>query len=367
MITPTRGAIYLLLAGAVALAATDARADGTPSSSRLLDEGYAAKAKGDAAAAADAFRRAKDAGADPQIVAMELAYLAEASGDPDEARARFGDALQGPSTELRDRASRERALLPAHLSADLYADTFGWDRVAGTSNGNSVVPTVRVRALYRPILSLPVDLYLSAQATRDTASRGYVGSALPQIYADDYATFGGGLRVRLWSNHVELFAQAGPAFDLLRDGRAPVALDVRGGGLAYFDTPDCAPAPEHGARAGVWPCAEVYGEAVFVSRFDDNVIGFARPRAGVGYLVTGPVVWQAMAEARAGKDRNDDYWNNFADAGFGQRWRLLVPFRLDLMISADAGTYFGLANRDPAPSRLGYVDARALAATYVEF
>ena len=342
----------------------------TPSKARstmALEEAYEAKATGDAVAATAAFRRAQAAGVDPQLVAMELGYLAESSGDPDEAQARFGDAQEGPSPELRDRAGRERALLPGHLHSDLYADAFGWNRVAGVSNGDSIVPTVRVRAFYRPVLSLPVELYLSAQATRDTASRGYVGSALPQVYADDYATFGGGVRARLWNNHIDLFAQVGPALNLLNDGRAPVALDMRAGALAYVETPGCAPAREHGARAGLWPCAEAYGEAVFVSRFNDNLIAFARPRAGVGYLVTGPVAWQMMGEARAGKDLNDDYWNNFADAGFGPRWRLLAPFRLDLMVSADAGRYFGLSGHDPAPARLGYVDGRALATTYVEF
>ena len=94
---------------------------------------------------------------------------------------------------------------------------------------------------------------------------------------------------------------------------------------------------------------------------------FARPRASIGYLVSGPVLWQGVVETRAAKDVNDDYYNNFADGGVGHRWRLLAPFRVDLLVSANAGSYYGLAGKDPAPSRLGYADLRALFSTYVEF
>jgi hypothetical protein len=344
-----------------------AEAPRPPSAASALDEAYRAKAAGDAAGAAAAFRRARAAGANPQLVSMELGYLAAQGGNPDEAQARFREAERGPDADMGAQARRELGVLPKHLYADVYADAFGWDRVAGPSNGSSVVPVVRVRGFYRPVLSVPVDLYVSGQATRDTASHGFVGTALPKIYADNYATFGGGARARLFGKRVDLFAQAGPAFDLLDDGRDRVVLDVRGGAIGYVETAACAPAPERRAKAAFWPCLEAYAEATYVSRFHDNVMGFARPRAAAGYLMTGPVLWQAALEARAAKDLNKDYWNNFADAGAGHRWRLLAPFRFDLRLTVNAGAYYGLAGRDPAPSKLGYVDARGLATTYVEF
>jgi hypothetical protein len=339
----------------------------TPADAALA-EAYRAKAAGDRKTAAQAFWRAKSAGADAQLVAMELGYLAAASGDEDEAHLRFGEAEQGPDRDRGEAARRERSLLPRHLHfhADAYADAFGWNRVAGRTNGNSVVPMLRVRGAYQPFLALPLDVYVSAQATRDSASRGYDGGALPQIYADNYAILGAGLRVKLWKR-LELFGQVGPAFNLLDDGRDRRALDARGGALTYMETAGCAPAPESRARGGFWPCLEGYAEGIYVSRFRNNVTAFARPRAAAGYLLTGPVLWQAALEARASKDLNNDYWNNFADGGIGHRWRLLAPFRVDLLLTANAGSYFGLQGRDPAPSRLSYVDARGLATTYVEF
>src|SRR6185436_9296602 len=118
--------------------------------------------------------------------------------------------------------------------------------------------------------------------------------------------------------------------------------------VVYAETRGCAPAPEGGTKAGLWPCLEVYGEAVYASRFGDDVVAFARPRAGAGYLATGPVLWQAIVEGRAAVDANHDYWNNFADAGIGHRWRLLAPLRVDLLFTVNAGSYYGLSGRDPA-------------------
>jgi tetratricopeptide (TPR) repeat protein len=337
-----------------------------PPATSALDEGYRAKAKGDLAAARTAFERARANPTQAQIASMELGYLAASAGDPDTARARFDEAAIGANADLGAQARRERNTLPRHVFGDAYFDAYGWDRRAGaTTSDPIVVPTLRMRAFLRPVLSIPVDAYAAAQVVRDTASRGFVGLALPKVYADNFATFGAGLRAKLW-RRLELFAQIGPAINLLDDGRDRTALDVRGGALMYAETRDCGPPPEHGVRARFLPCGEVYAEGIYASRFNNDVMAYARPRAAAGYLVMGPVLWQIVAEGRAGKDLNNDYWNNFADAGIGPRWRLLAPFRFDLLFTASAGAYFGLANRDPAPSRLTYGDLRVLASTYLE-
>src|SRR5205823_2029552 len=130
----------------------------------------------------------------------------------------------------------------------------------------------------------------------------------------------------------------------------------RGGVVLYAETSRCAMAPVHGAWLGFVPCAETYAEAVYVSRFNNNVIALGRPRVAGSYMITGPVAWQVFAEGRVAKDSNRDYYNNLADAGVGQRWRLLAPLRVDLLVSVNSGSYFGLWNHDPAPSRLAYTD-----------
>lgn len=336
-----------------------------PPKPSALSEGYRAKASGDLPAARQAFERARADASESQLASMELGYLAASAGDPETARVRFEEAANGRDTSIGEQARRERRTLPRHFFADAYLDAYGWQRAAGVSNGSALVPTLRLRAFLRPKLDVPIDFYVSGQVTRDTASRGYVGLALPKIYSDNYAVFGAGLRAKLWKR-LDLFAQAGPALNLLDDGKDRTALDVRAGAMFFTETRDCAPPPEKGVRARFLPCAEVYAEGIYVSRFDNDIIGYGRPRAAAGLLLTGPVLWQIVAEGRVGKDTNNDYWNNFADAGGGPRVRLLAPFRFDLLFTASGGTYFGLVNRDPAPSQLTYADLRVLASTYLE-
>jgi hypothetical protein len=329
---------------------------------------YRAKAEHRLAEADDDFARARAAGADPQRVAMELGYLASERGEADDAQLHFQEALHGPDADIAEAAHRELAVGPRHLWADVYAEALGW---APTAGGHllpaTVVPTVRARAFWRPVLDLDLHLYAYAQATRDTASTAGVAVGIPVIYADDYGLFGAGVRFRLWEGRIGLFAQAGPAVDLLPGSKSPVLFDARAGFDLFAETPRCAPPPRHDVSAAFEPCAEVYAEVTYASRFDNNVFAFARPRAGFTYLMTGPVAWQLVGEVRVAKDINADYYNNFADAGGGPRFRLLSPFRLDLLATADGGTYFGLHGRDPAPHPLAYGAIRLEAATYLEY
>jgi hypothetical protein len=341
------------------------RAGGTHATD-LLALAYRAKSEHRLADAQVAFEGARVAGANPQLVSIELGYLAAARGDFDDARGHFAEAQQGPDRGVAEQAGRELGVSPRHWWGDFYADALGAESTSGQASGPALlVPTARVRAYYRPSLGLDLNFYAYAQATRDTASAAAGPAGVPAIYADDYAMLGVGARFRLWEGRVGLFAQAGPAWNLVRPGATE--LDARAGFDLYAELPQCAPAPEKELRVQLTPCAEVYVEGVYASRFDNNVIGLARPRGGLTYMVTGPVAWQVVAEGRAGKDLNNDYYNNFVDAGAGPRWRLLAPFRLDLLVTADAGTYLGLHGRDPAPDRLAYTALRLEASTYLEY
>jgi hypothetical protein len=198
------------------------------------------------------------------------------------------------------------------------------------------------------------------------ASKGRGSAGLVEIYADNYALFSAGLFARFWQGRAAAFAQLGPAIDLLDDGRERLTFDGRAGLFAGHESAGCG-APGTATGWQLTPCGEGYGEATYVSRFDHNLIGFLRGRAGVTYLRTGPLLWQGLAEMRTATDRNHDYYNNFADVGGGQRFRLtgVVPF--DLTVGAHVGRYFGVAGRDPAPARLGYFDWRLVGSTYVGF
>lgn len=321
-----------------------------------LSAAYQRKARGDLGGAAEAFRAARAAGAEPQRVALELAYTQLALGDTTGARDELVTASRGPDAGLADQARHQLALLPGAWWGDVYAEAFGWHRAHGAAGSTDLVPTLRVRAMRRLAPSPELDAYVFAQATRDTASR--TAGAVPQIYADDRALAGAGVLARLWRRRLGVFAQIGPAVPLI--GGAQLALDVRAGGYLAASTEACA-------QRGRATCAEIYAEGVYTSRFDHDVQGLVRGRLARGYLDTGAVSWQLFAEARAAVDRNGDYYNNLVDAGAGPRWQLRARIPVDVLLGGHVGRYLGRANRDPAPRALGYADVRILATTYVEF
>lgn len=336
--------------GEVALAPTEAEA--------WMDEGYRLKALGDAVGAALAFDSARTAGFDPQRVALELAYLAGELDQPARMAAQLELAARGPDPALAAQARAELAALrPARpWRWDLYGETFSWWRLRGPEETADAVPTFRLRTLHRAWSGLPLDLYAVIQATRDLASRPATAVSGPRILADNSALVGAGLLLRPWP-WLGLFAQAAGASPLADDGREALALDLRAGAYAGLETSRCAPSSA-GARLVLLPCAELYAEAVWLSRFRDDVVALARGRAAVTWLVTGPLAWQVVAELRGAADTNRDWYDNLADAGAGLRWRLSRPARLDLLVSAHAGRYLGVAGRDPAPERLTFTDLR---------
>lgn len=354
-----RGCIALV-ASLVAIA-TDANAD--PAADNLLATAYDKKARGDDRGAIEAFIAARDAGAAPQRISLELAYVHLANGDVVAARGELEAAATGPDLKLAAQARRQLDELPSKWWADFYAESFAWQRTRGEVENGDVVPTVRMRGLRRFSDRVDFNAYAYGQATRDFASRGF-GAGVPAIYADNRALLGGGLLLRLVNRRLGLFAQAGPALSLINDGKDFIELDARGGAFVALASAACnvqGPIVE----AGTW-CAELYSEAVYTSRFDHDTQGFLRARTSFTYAETGPVSWQMFMELRGAADVNGDYYDNFIDSGMGPRWRLRRPLPLDLLISGHIGSYLGRENIDPAPKQVDYVDVRMLLTTYVE-
>jgi len=329
----------------------------------LLAIAYEKKARGDEAGAVEAFLAARDAGIAPQRIALELAYVHLAHNETSAARTELETAAKGPDQALAAQAQKQLDQLPGRWWADVYAESYSWRRVGGDARTTDLVPTLRVRGLRRLSETTDIHAYLFGQATRDVASHG-IGAGVPQIYADNHALAGAGAMIRLADRHIGLFAQAGPALALVDDGKDVVQLDVRGG--AFLSLASAACYVQGGIVENDTWCAELYSEAVYTSRFDNDIQAFARQRTGFSYLETGPVSWSMYFELRAAADKNGDYYDNFVDFGIGPRWRLRRPVPIDLLIGGHVGSYLGRENIDPIPERKDYVDLRVLVTTYLE-
>lgn len=370
-----------------------------PAAHQALDEAYSLKAMGNLSDAVLAFEKALEAGAAPQLVALELGFIAATQGDAEKARSYFHDAAAGEDATLAAHAKRELSALapeaavfpnetasvgmpgldyveepfripatarPWSWSADVYADAYGWQRRKGHEVADDVVFTVRLRALYRLLENADLDAYLVGQGTRDLASTSRGDRGVPVIYADNHAMLGGGLLLRAWERRIGFFAQAGPVAKLVDDGRDTEDVEVRAGAFLGVESSQCSKKP-HVTAFIAWPCAELYSEAVYVNRYDNNLIAFTRVRTGLSYFAAHPLLSQFVIEVRGGVDKNQDFFNNFVDGGLGHRFRFVEPLRFDVMLGAHGGTYLGVEGRDPAPDPLYYVEMRLQAATYLEF
>ncbi len=342
----------------------------TPESSRdWLQLAWARKADGDLEGAEEALLAALEAGGDEATIALELGYLYHSQERYDESEEAFRRARQASSDGIRQARSELQALQPLFWF-EAYAQLFGWWRFYPCNRAN-LMPFAQVRGFYHPFEHIDLDPYVYVNASRDLASRGEGPLGFPVVYADNTVGTGVGVLYRYWERQAGVFAQMGTAINLMNDDRQRVWFDMRIG--AYVDLQDkegCWPAPMiDGDRYGapMTFCWEAYGEVVYLSRFDHNIVSQARGRAGASAIVTGRVAWQPLLESRLHKDLINDYWNNLFEVGAVHRWRLLDPFRLDLMIGLHYGTYFGLYREDPPPSTLGYAELRLLLETGFNF
>jgi|GEM_PF-1559012 len=323
--------------------------------------------------ALDAIDVAERYGADPQLVALERGYTYQQYGKPAEAGRQYRLAAEGSNDDVAATARAQRRSLQRLFWGEVYGEVYGWYRFhpRATTLQKNLVPLLRVRGYIHPIPKLDLDPYIFFQISRDTESKVDGPNGFPLILADNTMMFGGGVLFRFWKKRVGLFAQIGPAYHLIpRTTRPRWELDFRAGAFIGLESPKCRPEPalgKPGARAIVDPCFDLWSELVYVSRFDHNLFFTVRGRASLNYLVTGPVVWAPVAEVRAFKDIDNDFWNNLVDAGIAHRWRLVYPFPLDLMLGVHGGTYYGLANLDPAPNPLTYAEFRLQLATSISF
>jgi len=326
-----------------------------------LQLAWARKAADDYEGAEEAFLAALAAGGDKASIALEMGYLAHERGDYTESEDWFRQARKASSEGIRTARGELQALEPKFWG-EAYGQLFAWRRFFPCKRTN-VLPFVQVREFWHPIEGVDFDPYVYVNASRDFASRGEGPLGYPVIYADNTLGIGVGALYRTWERQAGAFVQMGTAINLMADDRNRVWFDARIG--AFVDLEEetgCWPDPdsEPGPTMPMSFCWEAYGEAVYLSRFDHNIVSQARGRVGSSAMVTGKVAWQPLLESRVHKDLLNDYWNNLIEVGAVHRWRFLGDFRLDVMAGLHFGTYFGLYRNDPPPTPLRYAELRLL-------
>jgi Flp pilus assembly protein TadD len=202
---------------------------------------------------------------------------------------------------------------------------------------------------------LPIRPYLSVRFVGDT--RQTIGSTLgnpyPQYLSEDSFIFGAGLATLPWRGITGWF-EAGEAVKYLpsRTDVGAMIPDYRGGisyskGFGHLMT----------GSQGFY--LETNDDAVFVSRFQDDMLYYSQNRAGYTFAPLegfgGPqaqLYWNGNATA----DRLHQYWANYAETGPGLRFRFRdLPKSLLFSVNFLRGAY--TVNLDN-PRRPNYFDLR---------
>jgi tetratricopeptide (TPR) repeat protein len=198
--------------------------------------------------------------------------------------------------------------------------------------------------------ALPVRPYLSLRFSGDVRQR--TAGDTPLFLSENALVAAAGLRTEIHPRLV-LWAEAGEAFHYL--GNRPPGVPRAGpdyrGGLSWFDSRG---ATLGGGEPGRF--VETNVDAVFVSRFDDNTIGYLQLRPGYRLPGRGALQAQVFWNFNVTADLKRLYWANFVETGPGLRLRVPgVSPPMDLSVSFVRGVHLVNAFN---PRRPNYFDLR---------
>jgi Tfp pilus assembly protein PilF len=236
----------------------------------------------------------------------------------------FEKAMSSPDPQLAAQARRAYNNLAPPLRR---IETSLWTLPMFSSRFHDVFQYAQLKTEFR-LGRLPVRPYLSLRLVGDWRTR--TPGPLPQFLSESSLIAGVGVRTKTWRG-VMLWGEAGEAASYLRrppPGTPRLGPDYRGG-LAWFGHIGKTLGSE---SAG--PFVEAAGDAVFLSRFQNNVIAYWQMRPGYRLPWRAQVFWNTNVTF----DRFRYAYANFVEYGPGFRFRL--PGLVDVTISGLRGRYF---------------------------
>lgn len=320
--------------------------------------GYMSLAKGDLAKAAEDFAGAHHLSPLDYATALQLGYIYDSLHNRVKAEAAFTSALRSTDEKIHRAAQAALDTIRAdrkRLYLDLNASPFS------TARFSNRIAFLESQLGFRPRADWPLSFYLVGRYTQDTRSRS---GTVPQIYSDNAATVGLGVRLQPEGYNVNLSAESDLAFNLMRSEEHPRGAEadfrVVLADYHYWDARLLGPLGilTLGQVRPRRAFSDIGGALGYYSRYRDNVIGDLTLREGFRVWDDGTTALSAYWPLHVLKDGNRDFFNNLAEGGVGLELQPVLRINLKLRAELIHGVYFGIAGRDPNPYGPNYDDFR---------
>jgi hypothetical protein len=180
-------------------------------------------------------------------------------------------------------------------------------------------------------------------------SRSHAGQ-VPDIYSDNAVSAGPGLKLQPRGWNANLSADMTREWNRLRTEEHPKRVETNGR-VVLSDY-------EYWERRRWF--ADAGGSLGWYGRYRDNVIAYAKLRAGLVAWTDGSFRATMYVPAYGSKDGNRDFFNNFAEVGGGAD--LSTGGRMSLTLRGEflRGFYMGIHGRDENPYAKAYNDVRLM-------
>ncbi|NKB46504.1 MAG: tetratricopeptide repeat protein [Legionellales bacterium] len=336
----------------------------------LKEAGHMSLQQGDYYHAFLYFDRAYQLTGDPAM-ALQVGYILDQVGQDRRAFYYFKKAAS-IATNLEQKLEAEQAMVNlAGLQTKFIAQPHFWDVYLSPFYFERfellVIPLIsRLGVTLNP--DYYTELYLNLRAIRDNRSQGFGDfGLLPQIFEDNYLLMGTGFRTRFFKDTPFFsFVEIGRAYDLIYRDRNRWRSDLRAGLLMYN---------AWGAKSRYttnWTFSgrllgDIYGEMIYYTRYNNNVITFLRGRQGFRLFEYLNLDIDAYFITRLFLDTKHQFFNNLYDWGPGLA---IVPdnrLNMSLRIEFLWGRYIKVNSPTPNPFNRNYTNIIILLETYFRF
>jgi Tfp pilus assembly protein PilF len=306
--------------------------------------GYMSMAEGDLAGAAQSFEGAHQLSPQDCPAALELGYIYARLRNDVKAEKAFESAEWCPDKKTRDAAAAALKNLRS-VDPSLYLDIYAAPLF--TSRFQDKILYFEAMAGWKPVSDWPVSLYVAGRFLKDSRSQS---GEIPQIYSDNAASIGPGVKLQPRKMNLNLIAEIDPTLNLTRSEEHP----DRGETNKRVVLADYA----------YWERRRLFADAGasvgFYSRYRDNVIAYAQFRAGAAVWESDEERLSLYAPVYASKDGNRDFFNNFVEIGAGAELATITALDLKLRAEYLRGFYMGIEGRDRNPYSRAYNDVRVM-------